>query len=399
MSRYFGIGVGVVALSLALLGCGSDGVSHSTHASLQEELAETQEALETTETELETTQQELHTTEDELETTAEDLEETQGQLEASQQQTEQAQRQRDAAREQIDEAEETAAQAQQSAREAEERAAEVERTREASQRAQYLQAEMLSLAVPVPLGTDVTMNVPSRGNLQLRRPGTSWRQATLGGSGLRSTTMPLTSSANTGKTVVYSDRELSRPLLEHFGHLRDPSNRNQLEFTGAELTFAAVDEDGESTDGVVDTSVGGTTAWQLTLPRSTDLSIGMPKLVPGVPDTSQDPVTYTEPAGLEDARTANSYPLSLFGMSGQLVCSGCQVTLTPAYADTADDNGRYELDKRCGRQQHRYPNRSALRSQRLAKRAFLRRQRFSWRLRIHGFRVLARRPQEPGVSV
>ena len=33
--------------------------------------------------------------------------------------------------------------------------------------------------------------------------------------------MALTSGGDSGKTVVYTDRELSRPLLEHFGDLRD----------------------------------------------------------------------------------------------------------------------------------------------------------------------------------
>ena len=33
--------------------------------------------------------------------------------------------------------------------------------------------------------------------------------------------MALTSGGDTGKTVVYTDRELTRPLLEHFGLFKD----------------------------------------------------------------------------------------------------------------------------------------------------------------------------------
>ena len=228
--------------------------------------------------------------------------------------------------------------AQEEIAEAQAEIAQQNQTAEARQRAQYLQAEMhrsYMVAAP-PLGTDVTMDVPSRGRLELTRPGTSWRLATLGGSGLRSTTMALTSSVNTGKTVVYTDRELSRPLLEHFGSLRDPDNRNLLEFTTTPdvFNFEMVDEDGESTDGMVATSVGQTEAWQLTLPRGS-LPNGIPKVVSQIPDPGT-PGEFMDPPGLTAARMADSYPVSLFGMSGQLVCPGCQVSLTPTYNADAD---------------------------------------------------------------
>ena len=318
------------AAALVLAGCGGgdSGVSPSTHAALQEErdqLAEDLEAAQAAQRRLQQ-QQQGHSQ----------------QLQQQQQQTQQAQQERDAARQREQQANERA----QRAREEERQRAEAEIARrsqllEANQRARYLQAAFLT--APHALGSEIEMNVPSRGRLQLTR-GTSWRAATLGGaSGLRSTTLPLASTVNTGKTVVYTDRELSRPLLEHFGHLRDPNNRNQLEFTAGALTFAAVDADGESTGGTVDTSVGGATAWQLTLPRSSNLSIGMPKLVSQVPDPDGGEGAVKAPDGLETARMDDSYPVSLFGMRGQLVCPGCQVSLTPDYADV-DENGRYALD-------------------------------------------------------
>ena len=244
--------------------------------------------------------------------------------------------------------------AQEEIAEAQAEIAQQNQTAEARQRAQYLQAEMLSLTVPAAdtLGTDVTMNVPSRGRLELRRPGTSWQMATLGGSGLRSTTMALTSSVNTGKTVVYSDRELSRPLLEHFGHLRDPNNRNLLEFTAGELIFAMVDEDGESMDGVVATSPGNTIdMWKLThrIPKTVarDLRVndqGQPVDTNDQLVTNRDDYVYEVNTEREGPKTAKSYPLSLFGIGGALVCAGdCDITVTPTFDVDPDNAARSVL--------------------------------------------------------
>ena len=227
-------------------------------------------------------------------------------------------------------------QAQTQAAEAEARAAEVERKREASQRAQFLQAEFPTGTIALGLA-GITMDVPSRGRLELMR-GSSWRSATIGGAGLRSTTMPLGSTVDTGKTVVYTDRELSRPLLEHFGSLRDSNNLNVLTLPAADLTFTTVNADGESTDGK---APGATTMdmW--------DLTHGIPKTVArdlkvdaqGQPDLdSEGNRQYEVNAERESARMAESYPLSLFGIGGSLVCAGgCDVVLTPAFVVDPDN--------------------------------------------------------------
>ena len=61
----------------------------------------------------------------------------------------------------------------------------------------------------------VEITVPPRSSsLHLKRDGYS--PATLDGSGLRSATMTLIDTGDTGKTVVYTDRELNRQLLEHY---------------------------------------------------------------------------------------------------------------------------------------------------------------------------------------
>ena len=65
----------------------------------------------------------------------------------------------------------------------------------------------------------VDITVPTS-SLTLTRGG--YKTATLSGSGIRSATMALTSGADSGKTVVYTDRELTRTLLAHYGNQRDP---------------------------------------------------------------------------------------------------------------------------------------------------------------------------------
>ena len=342
-NRYAQLAVLLCAAALLLAGCGGGGVSHSAHSQLQDALDDAlaaheaeeaaRQAAEAREAEEAAARAEAEAAEAEAEAARLAAEQARQEAEAEAAEAErlaqEAEAERLAAEQEALAAEEAAAQARHEAQEAEAEAAEVIRTREASQRAQYLQAEMLSVAVPPPLGTDVIMNVPSRGRLELTRPGTSWRMATLGGAGLRSATMPLTSNANTGKTVVYTDRELSRPLLDHFGFLRDPNNLNVLEFTTpGTLTFSTVDADGQSTNGLVDTSVGGATAWQLTLP----LGSGTGR----IPRTSAT-------SGAGTAVSDDSYALALFGMSGQLLCPGCEIELTPTYSSNLNANGEYDL--------------------------------------------------------
>ena len=224
-------------------------------------------------------------------------------------------------------------------------------TAEANQRARYLQAAFL--LEPPAIGSDIQMNVPSRGRLELTR-GTSWRRVTLGGSGLRSTTMALTSTVNTGKTVVYSDRELSRPLLEHFGSLRDPNNLNLLQLTAGTLNFTTVDADGESTDGVVATSVGGATVmdmWKLThrIPKTVarDLRVneqGQPVDTNDDVVTDRDDYVYEVNTEREGAKMATSYPLSLFGIGGTLVTAGGgDVTVTPTFEVDPENAARSVL--------------------------------------------------------
>ena len=256
-------GLMVGAVALAMLGCGSDGDSGIARIqSLETELEAAQQQAEALQRQAEEAQRQAD--EENEATEAAQLAQRRAELlrQIAEEERRQAEEERDAAQGQIDDAEEAAAAAVASAAEAEAEAAEVIRVREASQRAQFFQAAFPTaravaangnpVALP-PLRTDIIMNSPVRGRLDVTRGG--WQASTLGGSGIRSTTLPLTSSANTGKTVVYTDRELSRPLLEHFGSQRDPNNLNVLRLQ-APLTLTTVNADGESTPSM----------WQLRLP-------------------------------------------------------------------------------------------------------------------------------------
>ena len=143
------------------------------------------------------------------------------------------------------EAAEAARQAAEAARQAAARALEEAQqqaqTQEANQRAETLKEAF-------PGGGDSTTGLPTisqsdspvtvtarRGSLRLTRGGHS--TATLSGAGVRTATMPLTSGGDAGKTVVYTDRELSRPLLEHFGDQRDSTDMTRFSLTGPPLVL------------------------------------------------------------------------------------------------------------------------------------------------------------------
>ncbi len=321
-------GLMVGAVALAVLGCGSDGDGGRVRV-LEADLDAVRQELEEAQREAD---------EENEATEAAQLAQRRAELlrQIAEEERRQAEEERDAAQEQIDDAEEAAAAAAASAAEAEAEAAEVIRVREASQRAQFFQAAFpapANDADPPTLSTDIMMNSPVRGRLDVTR-GSGWRASTLGGSGIRSTTLPLASTVNTGKTVVYTDREMSRPLMEHFGSLRDPENLNLLVMgtPGTTLGFSMVNADGESTNGVVATGVGPAAAWKLTH--------GIPTTVARDPDPNNlgDYIVNEEREG---DRMAKSYPLSLFGINGTLITAdGSDITLDPAFAENPDNNAQ-----------------------------------------------------------
>jgi len=219
-------------------------------------------------------------------------------------------------------------------------------TAESNQRAENLRRKLTdpaAITLPLNAGT-VEVTVPTRGSVRLTRGG--HRTATLSGNGMRSATMALTVGGDSGKTVVYTDRETTRLLLEHYGTARDTSA------TGDETRF-----------DIAHASLGLTGALIPQTSRNWKISHGVSTSVAGVHvDDDNDPQT---PSSNDDGDTTTTDPLtvptnivtantkpardfytgSLHGVGGRFVCGGvnCQIQVTPAYA-TSVVNGRVALN-------------------------------------------------------
>lgn len=243
----------------------------------------------------------------------------------------------DAERE-IEDERQRAIQAQQAQQQAQAQAQAQVQGQEANQRAQNLKAafpggtatmEDLPAVAQSPSPVDMTV---TSGRLTLKRGGYS--NGTLSGNGLRSTTMPLTRGTDAGKMVVYTDRELSRSLLSHFG-----SARNETDMTRFDLEAPIALGSGDSIPHF-STTPPVTTPWRI--------SHGISGSVAGESDDG-DPPTYSLPgdAVANNTKMAASYTGYLYGVSGSFICDGgtnCRVQIVPAYASTAGTNNRFALE-------------------------------------------------------
>ena len=262
-----------------------------------------------------------------------------------------AQAQADAAQQQAQQAQQQAQQAQQEVEEAQQQA----QTREANQRAERLKAAFLERYLEIADSTNLTTVsqtdspvaiAAERGRLRLTRGG--FRDATLSGNGLRTATMDLTSGSDSGKTVVYTDRELSRPLLVHYGDQRNSMDETQLDVSGTTDTVTAVgleaiieqNSSGSGTTGILATS----TKWKISSGRAA--SVAGVDTITDDPDTARDefPPAADLPANAE-SRSADSFPGTLYGQSGSFVCrgTGCKVQVTPNYETAGDGKTSFAL--------------------------------------------------------
>ena len=175
---------------------------------------------------------------------------------------------------------------------------------EASQRALHLRDAFGATPTPGALmrtDSPVVNTVPTRGSLSLKRNGYS--PATLGGSGLRSATMNLIRAGDPGKTVVYTDRELNRQLLEHYAP--DSTVQTRLPF-GPVATVDPV----PALSTPIQINVADKN-WKITHPFIPSAAVAGPG------PKEMDP----------------SYNGSLHGVSGHFACDGnlCEVELEPFY--------------------------------------------------------------------
>ena len=345
MSRHFTIGMAAAAaLCFVLAGCGGggDGVSQSTVDQLQTELDVAKTELEATKTELDTTQTELDTTQTDLE------EETDAATEADKKRDQQI---ADLATSIAALTAALAAQEAETTTPADDpeddqpaapattpttpttptptpqpptRTTPTTQTPEASQRATNLKKAFPGGGLDADL-PDITATPPpvkmtnrTKGNLNLDA-GSRYRAGTLSGTGLRSTTLALTSGGDPGKIVVYSDRELTRKVLDHFG-----AGADEVSFDATRAGLTA---------GTTDVTMK---PWTVTRPSDVDAA-----------------QTATSAGDLTDAGAAKEFIAgSYYGISGRYVCDGadCMITPTGSYSDpdtstvpTTDNTERWSL--------------------------------------------------------
>ena len=223
------------------------------------------------------------------------------------------------AEEEAETAQQQAAQARQDAQEAEQRTSDLDATQRAKN---FRSALVTTTAAPsAATPTVVTVNLRTKNSVSLERGG---YRATTGsvvpGTGLRSATLPLVSG--NGKTVVYTDVELSRSLLEHY--LPGDATATRLALNQTALGFPTL----------TDNEIGETNAeWEI--------AHGVPKSVNAVDgDPNDNDLTKDDlPTTAQNPRRATSYSGSLHGVPGRFVCTGtgCRVQVTPDYVDTVDD--------------------------------------------------------------
>ena len=152
----------------------------------------------------------------------------------------------------------------------------------------------------------VTLSVSSSGGLTLTHGG--YAPGSLSGTGLRSRTMALTSGADSGKTVVYTDRELSRSVLEHFGDRRDPANMARFLLNDPLNLGGAGDE--------IDHFTGtppATEKWRISHNVTTSVA---GEDLDGNSESLVTPVTPLADASTENTRMAASYTGYLYGQAG-----------------------------------------------------------------------------------
>ena len=198
----------------------------------------------------------------------------------------------------------------------------------ASQRAERLSTVLGGISgfgSDLPSASVVTVTVPQKGRLTLKSGG---KTATLAGAGLRSTTFALTHGGNPVKRVVYTDRELNRELLAHYGNSLDSGNKTRLDIsdddlgTGVQLSPATISEISKT--------------WDITHGRKASLAVVEEFWDHDSNENTAKVARYRRPEN-PDPVSKSQYTGKLHGVSGNFVCGGdaCQIQLTPTYEESA----------------------------------------------------------------
>lgn len=235
---------------------------------------------------------------------------------AAEQRATAAQAQADAARQQAQQAQQQQQQAQQDAEEARQQA----QSAEAIQRARNLLTAFGDTPATAPTGTSpVTMSVPSRNTLRFEQGDRSVSSiSTPSLSGERGARLTRT-RGGTDTTVVYTDRELTRALLDHYADAKSSADAKQLDgsTTGDSLAEVPV-------ANLIGTA--NATSWKINHGFQTQMTTNN--------DDTNSPV-----APVVTDKMAASFSGSLHGIPGRFVCGDgsaeCEMTLADTY--TASD--------------------------------------------------------------
>ena len=171
----------------------------------------------------------------------------------------------------------------------------------------------------------VDMDASTAGSLRLTHGGFS--PVTLSGRGLRSTTMTLTQGGDSGKTVVYTNRELTRPFLDHYANLKSTANAQRIQITGTVGT-ATVPTAISFTEDISDNEDLKVTNGPLSQISAT---------AKGIEANPLDTTVTADPEATEDRTrvvTRPSFSGSVDGISGTFLCAGvnnCMIALTGTY--------------------------------------------------------------------
>ena len=239
----------------------------------------------------------------------------QGQLRVSEAEVASLRRQLADARDERDEAEDRAEDAEDRAQQAVQQGG----TLEANQRAENL-LDTFPDDIVVPMGNSpVEMEVPSKDTLTFKQEGRTVR--TLSASGLLGARLTRT-RGGTDTTVVYTDRELRRTLLDHYANDRDGDTPR---FDVAGITSVTVGDVGRGTNLLNHDFVTITHGLRTSLRPTDETANGVIVTADGSPTNRE--LRSTEP----------SFGGSVHGVLGDFQCAGpdCMITVTNRYNDDA----------------------------------------------------------------
>lgn len=304
----FVLGAAVAGVCLVLTACGGGGTKRDgpTYEELQAELNATKEMLTKAEADLRQAQADLRQAETDEQATANELQQTQRRLTQLQIDYQEALNEVQRLQIALQQAQADTQNAVEEAEEAQEQA----QSLEANQRAKSLLAAFPVIGDPpaAPTGdSPVTMTVPSRGSLRFEQVGRSVSSiSTPGLSGERGARLTRT-RGGTDTTVVYTDRELSRKLLDHYASFKETADATQIQINATSPTPPA--------------ALAVTTSENII--ERTDLNVSH-----GFSGSIAASATERTPT-----KERASFSGSLHGIPGQFLCEGegCMITLSSTY--------------------------------------------------------------------